>query len=684
MKSNIAIKKIMAIKILRKPGVFAIALLVSNFFFVINAIGQDAVGDYRSNATNFNWTTVASWQICTAAGNPGTFITSTTYPGQNVGTPTVTIRTANTVTLNVSPANSIGTLVIIGSFNGSTFTLPISGSWTNNGTFTASTSTINMTGSNAANIGGTATTTFNILTINKNSSGTTVTSASGAKAFTTSFLTITQGNLVLQAIDANYTVSNDLTVSANGTLTHSVSWDTNGKQLTVGGNIVIDGIFAFTVRSHVQMNGSGTKTVRTGSNASSAFSILTLLNGTFNANGILHVKDNFWAMFGSTGSFHTNGQTVTADAGVLVNNGTVFIDGGTLNVTAGVLVGAGTNGAVNISSGILNTDAFNVGNGTQTGAITQSGGTCNISGSLLINSSCSYTCTNSPSINIGGNFTNNGIYTKATETVTLNGTAQTIGGSATTVFNNLSLSGTGTKTFGAARTIGGNLSIISGVMADLGTFSSSANTLTLGGSGALNGSWGSSGSPATHKNDTYFTLGTGIININASTCTAPTAYAVTGGGSFCPGSSGVAVGLANSQSGVNYQLFASAVADGAPVAGTGAAISFGNKTVAASYTVVATNATTACTQNMTGSVTVTAYTVPVTSVANSTNVSCNGAGDGTITVTASGGTSPYMFSVDNGANYQAATGTDLSLFTGLLPNTPYRIKVKDANGCISK
>ena len=73
MKSNRAIRKIMAIKILRKPGVLAIALLVSNFFFVINADGQDAVGDYRSNATNFNWATVGSWQICSAAGNPGNF-----------------------------------------------------------------------------------------------------------------------------------------------------------------------------------------------------------------------------------------------------------------------------------------------------------------------------------------------------------------------------------------------------------------------------------------------------------------------------------------------------------------------------------------------------------------------------------------------------------------------------------
>ena len=80
MRSNNAIIKIMAMKILRRTGVFAIVLLVSNLFFVTNAIAQDAVGDYRSNATNFNWGTAGSWQICTVAGNPGNFITSTTYP----------------------------------------------------------------------------------------------------------------------------------------------------------------------------------------------------------------------------------------------------------------------------------------------------------------------------------------------------------------------------------------------------------------------------------------------------------------------------------------------------------------------------------------------------------------------------------------------------------------------------
>jgi hypothetical protein len=85
-------------------------------------------------------------------------------------------------------------------------------------------------------------------------------------------------------------------------------------------------------------------------------------------------------------------------------------------------------------------------------------------------------------------------------------------------------------------------------------------------------------------------------------CTAPTAYSVTGGGSYCSGGSGVAVGLANSEIGVNYQLQVGAANTGSPVAGTGAAISFGNQTTAGNYTVVATRG--ACTTTMTGSVAV--------------------------------------------------------------------------------
>lgn len=51
--------------------------------------------------------------------------------------------------------------------------------------------------------------------------------------------------------------------------------------------------------------------------------------------------------------------------------------------------------------------------------------------------------------------------------------------------------------------------------------------------------------------------------------------------------------------------------------------------------------------------------------------------DGEISITAAGGVTPYSYSIDNGANYQAS-----NVFTGLTAGTYNQIKVKDANGCI--
>jgi len=54
---------------------------------------------------------------------------------------------------------------------------------------------------------------------------------------------------------------------------------------------------------------------------------------------------------------------------------------------------------------------------------------------------------------------------------------------------------------------------------------------------------------------------------------------------------------------------------------------------------------------------------------------CPGNANGTITITASGGISPLMYSIDDGANYQSSGS-----FTGLTAGD-YQVKVKDANDC---
>jgi len=73
-------------------------------------------------------------------------------------------------------------------------------------------------------------------------------------------------------------------------------------------------------------------------------------------------------------------------------------------------------------------------------------------------------------------------------------------------------------------------------------------------------------------------------------------------------------------------------------------------------------------------------TMPATAVANptvtSTNVLCLGGSDGSITMSTSGGTPGYEYSIDNGTNYQ------VSGFFGGLSSGSYTLKVRDANGCI--
>jgi hypothetical protein len=61
--------------------------------------------------------------------------------------------------------------------------------------------------------------------------------------------------------------------------------------------------------------------------------------------------------------------------------------------------------------------------------------------------------------------------------------------------------------------------------------------------------------------------------------------------------------------------------------------------------------TTAGSNSPTSSLTGTGNAVPVAHVDAQSNINCFAANDGTIQVSATGGTSPYTFSVDNGANY---------------------------------
>jgi len=153
----------------------------------------------------------------------------------------------------------------------------------------------------------------------------------------------------------------------------------------------------------------------------------------------------------------------------------------------------------------------------------------------------------------------------------------------------------------------GNVYITQAGMSNYRWTVSAGGTITSGG-GVSNNSvtitWNTVGSQSVSVNYTNATGCTASVAGNYPvTVNAPSTsvYNVTGGGSFCSGGSGVAVGLSGSQTGVNYQLQLNGVNNGSAVAGTGSALSFGSKTVAGTYTVVATNVSTSATSAMTGS-----------------------------------------------------------------------------------
>jgi hypothetical protein len=159
------------------------------------------------------------------------------------------------------------------------------------------------------------------------------------------------------------------------------------------------------------------------------------------------------------------------------------------------------------------------------------------------------------------------------------------------------------------------------------------------------------------------------------------AYDVTGGGSYCQGGGGVPVGLSNSETGVTYQLIRDGVdVAGATVTGTGSAISFGNQTVAGTYTVRATDANGS--NMMTGSVTVT-VNQPVSITSQPQGITSAIGCSASFSVAATGTPSPTYQWRKNGVDISGATNatyTISSIASGDAGN--YDVVVTNACGSV--
>jgi len=158
----------------------------------------------------------------------------------------------------------------------------------------------------------------------------------------------------------------------------------------------------------------------------------------------------------------------------------------------------------------------------------------------------------------------------------------------------------------------------------------------------------------------------------------PTAYNVTGGGSYCEGLTGLPVGLDNSELGVTYTLYKGAVAQVPTKPGTGAAITFGNQ-LAGTYTVKGTNGT--GTTDMTGSAIISetpSLPVSVTIAPDANNI-CQGTSVIFTATPVNGGLPAYQWFLNNVATVTTPTYT-------LTPANNDQVKVvitSNLGGCLS-
>lgn len=269
---------------------------------------------------------------------------------------------------------------------------------------------------------------------------------------------------------------------------------TGGNSVTISANktvaavtVYAGGILSFTGANTLTENGS------------------LLMNGTINGTtGILKTNANGLAMSGSG----------TINSTILISRTASVVAGANLTTT-GIITLANT---LTIDAGaILN--AFEIDSNGKTVA---NNGTVNLSGDYLrTGKTAVWTQGANAVVNIRGSFT-------PSANVTLNATASgnvvNYNGASpsvdATTYANLTLSGSGAAVIASGTSVSGTMSIAptGSATASIGAgLNIAVGSLTLGGHGRINGTWGSTSSTATYKNNTYFAATTGRLTVSTDT-----------------------------------------------------------------------------------------------------------------------------------------------------------------------
>lgn len=543
-----------------------------------------------------------------------------------------------------------------GTFNANALACSISGITTvSGGTYTASTAAQNLNGG---------------LTV----SGGTYTGLSGTAGNTvTTNVILSSGTLSAPGSTGTFNVSGNWTRNG-GTFTH------NSGTLTFNG--ITQSITGSTSTTFSTLVISGSSTTTLGVNTSIA-SLLTI-NGTYDLSTFSSNRSAAGGTLTVAGTMRLGGTSGgQAGSNFPTNFSTLTLTGGTINYNK-------SNGGQTIySSPTYATLSLSNTSGTQT-----AGG--NLSCNVISNSlggtldMVTNTLTVSGSPSIAGtistqNTSANPISSGKSWGGTLNYNAagnQTVSSGS---YTNLVLAVSGNKTFAAALSIFANLSISGTAKANLATFTSSANTLTLGGTNQANGSWGSTSSPATNKNNTWFlSPSTGIINIAVGGCVNSTAAVLSGNASICSGSStnlSVAITGGTSPFSVVYTDGATPVTVNGYTSGSAISVSPASTKT---YSLVSVTGTGGCFgSGLSGTPMVTVNFGSSAAVLSGAATICNG-GSTNLNATISGGTSPFSVVYTDGITPITVNGYTSGSAISVAPTTTSTyslVSVTSTGGC---
>lgn len=135
-------------------------------------------------------------------------------------------------------------------------------------------------------------------------------------------------------------------------------------------------------------------------------------------------------------------------------------------------------------------------------------------------------------------------------------------------------------------------------------------------------------------------------------------YNMTGGGTYCTGTSGTAIGLSSSETGVIYRLIKNSIPSGSNIPGSGSSLNFGNQP-AGTYTCSAYRKATYITGNMSGSAVSTE--IIVNPVITGSNSICKGTSG--VFYKTQPGMSNYLWNVSAGGTITGGGSTSDSTIT---------------------